>query len=251
MTAIGALALSAGLPVIEDAAHALGATWHGRPLGSLGRLAALSFHQTKNVHCGEGGALLVNDPALMSRAEVMYDRGTDRARFSRGEVDHYTWIGEGSNHLMGELAAAYLWAQLELADEVTAARRAIWQAYWDAFAELEARGDVQRPGVPPGCDHNGHIFYLLMPARGERDALIARLAEAGIQAVFHYIPLHSSPAGRALGRAAGDLGTTEDAAARLVRLPLWTGLGEDDVMRVADAVHAALARPGARGLALT
>ena len=244
--AIGALARDAGLVVIEDAAHALGATWRERPLGSLGQLAALSFHDTKNLQCGEGGALLVNDGTLIADAERMHDRGTNRGQFARGEVDHYTWIGEGSNYLMSELSAAFLWGQLERADAVMAERRAVWSAYWDGFAELEARGVARRPVVPDDCEHNGHIFYLLLEDRVERDALIEALAAEQIQAVFHYIPLHSSPAGRRFGRVAGDLSVTNSVADRIVRLPLWFGMGEEGAARVIDAVCAALgvsARP--------
>jgi dTDP-4-amino-4,6-dideoxygalactose transaminase len=251
MDAIGSLARAAGLRVIEDAAHSICASWRGRPLGSLADLATLSFHETKNLHCGEGGALLVNDPELVERAEIMHNRGTNRAQFARGEVDRYTWVDEGSNHLMPELAAAFLWGQLELAGAVTAIRRGLWRQYWDAFAELEARGVARRPGVPDDCEHNAHIFYLLLSSRGARDALIDDLAERGVQAVFHYVPLHSSPAGRALGRTSGALTVTDEVSERLVRLPLWAGLGEDGVARVAEAVHAALAEPAACGLALT
>jgi dTDP-4-amino-4,6-dideoxygalactose transaminase len=240
MEALGDLALRAGLRVIEDAAHAVGASWRGRPLGSLGDLAGLSFHETKNVQCGEGGALLVNDSSLGAGAELMHNRGTNRGAFERGEVDHYTWVGEGSNYLMGELNAAFLWAQLEQAEALTGTRRLIWQAYYESFEDLEARGVARRPVVPAGCVHNAHVFYLLLGDRAERDALIATLARRGVQAVFHYVPLHSSPAGRRLGRAAGDLALTENLAGRIVRLPLWAGLTPDQVGHVIGAVNGAL-----------
>ena len=240
MEAVGEVARKAGLTVIEDAAHAIGASWRGRPLGSIGDLAALSFHETKNLQCGEGGALLVNDPALGGEAEIMHNRGTNSAQFHRGEVDHYTWVREGSNYLMNELSAAFLWGQLERADAVTAERRRVWLTYWDAFSVLEARGIARRPIVPDDCEHNAHIFYLLLGGRAERDALIAALAAAGVQAVFHYVPLHSSPAGRRLGRAAGLLPASDAVSQRIVRLPLWPGLGEARTARVIDAVHAAL-----------
>src|SRR5262249_53893527 len=194
MEALEELALRAGLTLVEDAAHSVGATCGGRALGSIGRLGTLSFHDTKNIQCGEGGALLVNDPELTRDAEIMHSRGTNRAQFTRGEVDRYTWVGEGSNYLMGQLAAAFLWAQLEHAAAVTDERRAIWQRYFEAFADLEASGAVRRPVVPADCEHNAHIFYLLLPSRGHRDALIAALDELGVQSVFHYVPLHSSPA---------------------------------------------------------
>ncbi|HEX4282692.1 MAG TPA: dTDP-4-amino-4,6-dideoxygalactose transaminase [Solirubrobacteraceae bacterium] len=237
---IRALARGGGLVVIEDAAHAIGATWRDWPLGSLGHLAALSFHDTKNLQCGEGGALLVNDAALIADAERMHDRGTNRGEFARGEADHYTWIGEGSNYLMSELSAAFLWGQLERADAVTAERRSLWATYWDGFAELERRGVARRPVVPPGCEHNGHIFYLLLEDRRRRDALIKALAAERIRATFHYIPLHSSPAGQRFGRVSGDMRVTDSVAGRIVRLPLWPGLGEDGAARVIAAVYAAL-----------
>jgi dTDP-4-amino-4,6-dideoxygalactose transaminase len=249
MEALGELAREHGLALIEDAAHAIGACWRQRPLGSIGDLAALSFHDTKNLHCGEGGALLVNDGALVAAAERMHDRGTNRAQFRRGEVDAYTWIGEGSNYLMSELSAAFLWGQLEQADAVTAKRRALWSRYFAGFAELEARGLARRPVVPEDYEHNGHIFYLLLDDRAERDALIVALAAAGIQAVFHYIPLHSSPAGRRFGRACGDLSATDSVAERIVRLPLSPALGETGADRVIDAVYAALGARAGRPLA--
>ena len=249
MEAIGDLARRAGLTVIEDAAHAIGASWRGRPLGSIGDLAGLSFHETKNLQCGEGGALLVNDPALAGDAERMYNRGTNSAQFHRGEVDKYTWVREGSNYLMNELSSAFLWGQLERAEAVTAERRDLWMTYWDAFSELEARGVARRPVVPDDCEHNAHIVYLLLDGRAERDALIAALAAEGVQAVFHYVPLHSSPAGQRLGRAAGSLPVTEAVSERLVRLPLWPGLGEPRAARVIDAVYAALGVAASRPLA--
>ena len=250
MEALTSLALRTGITLIEDAAHSVGATWRGRALGSIGRLGTLSFHDTKNVQCGEGGALLVNDPELASEAEIMHSRGTNRAQFTRGEVDRYTWVGEGSNYLMGELSSAFLWAQLEHAGAVTEERRGIWQRYWDAFADLEARGTVRRPVVPDDCEHNGHIFYLLMASRAHRDALIAALDEMGVQSVFHYVPLHSSPAGERFARTAGPLRVTDDISERLVRLPLWAGMDDQRVERVVDSVYAALSHRSARAVAV-
>ncbi|HEY6888079.1 MAG TPA: dTDP-4-amino-4,6-dideoxygalactose transaminase [Solirubrobacter sp.] len=240
MQAIMDLARRAGLIVIEDAAHSVGASWRGRALGSIGDLGTLSFHDTKNLQCGEGGALLVNEPALVPEAEIMLNRGTNRAQFARGEVDRYTWVGEGSNYLMSELNAAFLWGQFERAEAVTEARRALWRTYWEAFAELEQHGTVQRPVIPDECEHNAHIFHLLLPDRARRDALIAALDEQGVQAVFHYVPLHSSPAGRKLGRDGGSLAVTDDISDRLVRLPLWAGLGEARIARVIASVFTAL-----------
>jgi dTDP-4-amino-4,6-dideoxygalactose transaminase len=248
MDAIDEIAEANGLTVIEDAAHAVGASWRGRPLGSIGSVATLSFHETKNLQCGEGGALLVNDAQLVGRAEVMHNKGTNRLQFARGEVDRYTWVGDGSNYLMSELSAAFLAGQFENAQAVTAARMGIWNAYCDAFADLEARELVRRPVVPDGCEHNAHLFYLLLPDRRQRDEFIAALGRQGVQAVFHYVPLHSSPAGRELGRTPGSMSVTDELSGRLVRLPVWHGLTEQEVGRVVESVHTALAAPARRAL---
>jgi dTDP-4-amino-4,6-dideoxygalactose transaminase len=231
-----------GLRLIEDAAHCLLASYKGRPLGAIGDLGTLSFHQTKNVTCGEGGSLLVNDPALVERAEVIWEKGTDRSRFMRGEVDSYTWIDVGSSFAASELTAAFLSAQLELAEQVTAQRCAIWQRYHAAFAALEAEDRVQRPRVPDGHVHNGHLYYLVLPSPPARDAFIDELRLAGIHSAFHYQPLHSSPAGVAFGRTCGELIRTERLSQRLVRLPLFAGLDEQSVDRVVEASCAAASR---------
>ncbi len=225
-----------GLMLIEDAAHAVGASYDGRPLGSIGHLATLSFHETKNLQCGEGGALLVNDPALVARAEVVQEKGTDRSRFFRGEIDKYTWQDVGSSYLLSEVATAFLWAQLEHASAITAERRAIWERYHSAFGALEAEGLLRRPVVPAGCAHSGHLFYLLMPTGEVRDRMLEVLAEKGVHAVFHYLPLHASPAGRRFGRLGGAVPVTEGLSARLLRLPLWVGLGDSRVEAVIEAV---------------
>jgi dTDP-4-amino-4,6-dideoxygalactose transaminase len=234
------IAASAGLVVIEDAAHCLLATYRDRPLGTLGDLGTFSFHHTKNVSSGEGGALLVNNPALLERAEVVWEKGTDRKRFERGEVDRYTWIDIGSSFAASELTAAFLWGQLEAAEEITGRRLEIWNRYHEAFAELEADGLAQRPVVPDRHTHNGHLYYLILPTASARDAFIAAMRAEGIATSFHYVPLHSSPAGREFGRSAGDLSQTEQLSSRLVRLPLWTGLDRDSVARVIDVARAAL-----------
>ncbi|HKV08981.1 MAG TPA: dTDP-4-amino-4,6-dideoxygalactose transaminase [Thermoanaerobaculia bacterium] len=236
MDAIGEIARRHGLLVIEDAAQGLLSTFRDRPLGGIGHLAALSFHETKNVICGEGGALLVNDPRLVERAEILWEKGTDRSRFFRGEVDKYSWVDVGSSFLPSEIEAAFLWAQLEEADAITRARQEIWDAYHEAFAGFEAEGRLRRPVIPPECRHNAHLYYLLTENLEARTRLIAGLKEQGIQALFHYVPLHSAPAGRRYGRAAGELPHTDAAADRLVRLPLWTGMDGGTVARVAEAV---------------
>jgi dTDP-4-amino-4,6-dideoxygalactose transaminase len=212
------------LLVIEDAAQGFIADYKGRPLGSIGHMAALSFHETKNIISGEGGALLINDPRFVERAEVIWEKGTNRSQFFRGQVDKYTWVDIGSSYLPGEIIAAFLWAQMEEADNITNRRLAIWARYHDSFAALEASGRVRRPVIPEECVHNAHMYYLLLPDLTSRTAFIERMKQKGIQLVFHYIPLHSSPFGRSVGRWVGDMETTVDASDRLVRLPLWLGL---------------------------
>lgn len=222
------------LLVIEDAAQAFGAAWRGRPLGSLGQLGTLSFHETKNVIAGEGGALLVNDARFAPRAEILWEKGTDRSRFQRGEIDRYTWVDVGSSYLPGEVTAAFLYAQLEAADEITSARRRIWDLYFDrCVARLPS---LQPPAIPPGCAHNAHMFYLLLQRGIDRGAVLRLLNAAGVNAVFHYVPLHSAPAGRLYGRAGSTMDVTNDCSARLIRLPLWLGMDAGTV----DTVVAAL-----------
>ncbi|MBB5203982.1 dTDP-4-amino-4,6-dideoxygalactose transaminase [Inhella inkyongensis] len=239
MDAILALAQRHGLRVIEDAAQALGSSYRGRPLGSLGDAAALSFHETKNIIAGEGGALLVNAPEWSERAEVMREKGTNRAQFFRGQVDKYTWVDVGSSFLPGELIAAFLLAQFEEAQAITAARMALWQRYHEAFAEQERQGLVRRPVLPAHCEHNAHMYYLLLPDLARRSALIEGLKARGVQAVFHYVPLHRAPAGQRFARAAGALPVTDAVSERLLRLPLWLGL-EPEQDRVIEAVRACL-----------
>jgi dTDP-4-amino-4,6-dideoxygalactose transaminase len=239
-----ALARKRDLIVIEDAAQGLLATYRGRALGSVGDAGCVSFHETKNVIAGEGGALLVNRRDWIERAEILQEKGTDRSRFFRGEVDKYTWVDVGSSFVSSEINAAFLWAQLEHAHELTAARLAIWNAYHRAFEDLENDGRLRRPVVPPQCEHNAHLYYLLVE-RGTRERFLGLLAESGIRAVFHYVPLHSSPAGRRYGRAHGSLDVTDDVSERLVRLPLWIGMTPGDVDRVAEAVERACERVAA------
>ncbi len=227
------------LAVVEDAAQGILATYRGRSLGSFGALAALSFHETKNVTSGEGGALLVNDERLLERAEIVRQKGTNRNQFFRGLVDKYTWVDIGSSFLAGELVAAFLFAQLEDAVSITRRRLAIWNRYHEAFADLEEKGVARRPIIPPECTHNAHMYYLLLRDLRARETLIKTLRGAGIDAVFHYVPLHDSPAGKRYGRAEGSLDTTRSISERLVRLPLWLGL-EDQMSYVIEAVETAL-----------
>jgi dTDP-4-amino-4,6-dideoxygalactose transaminase len=230
MDAITKVAERHGIAVIEDNAHGLGAAYHGRPLGSLGAMATLSFHATKNVSCGEGGALLVNDERLRERAEILREKGTDRSRFFRGQVDKYRWMDLGSSYLPSDLLAAALTAQLESFDVIQRRRHENWFAYDAAFG---ARG----PSVPAGCEHSAHLYYLLTSGLDERQDLIRYLADRGVQATFHYQPLHSAPAGQRFGRTGpGGCPVTEDVADRLVRLPLYAGLTDAEVATVIAAV---------------
>ncbi|HKA66549.1 MAG TPA: dTDP-4-amino-4,6-dideoxygalactose transaminase [Solirubrobacterales bacterium] len=236
MDTIGAIADDAGAIVIEDAAQGVMASRFGRALGSLGKLGALSFHETKTLSSGEGGALLVNDPELVDRAEILLEKGTDRARFFRGEIDKYTWLDVGSSFLMSEITAAFLYAQLGAADRIVAQRVASWERYHAGFASLESAELVRRPVVPEGCRHNGQAYWLLLPSGELRDKLIAGLRERGIAAIFHYVPLHGTRAGRRWGRSVGDLSRTDELAIRMVRLPLWVGLPDAEVDRIVEAV---------------
>jgi dTDP-4-amino-4,6-dideoxygalactose transaminase len=230
-----------GLVVIEDAAQAILSSYRGRPLGSIGQTAALSFHETKNISSGEGGALLINDPAIVEKAEIIREKGTNRTAFARGEIQKYTWVDLGSSYLPSDIISAFLWSQMEIAQDLTARRVSLWNRYHAHFAELEQAGVLRRPYVPEDVVFNGHIYYLLLPDQAKRDALIAALRAESINAVFHYIPLHSAPAGQRFGRTDGALVHTDDLSARLVRLPLWIGLDEG-VDVVADTVKRMLSR---------
>ncbi len=232
MDAINAIAERHGLTVIEDAAQAFGSTYKGRPAGALADMSAFSFHHTKNIISGEGGAVLVQDPARAARAEILREKGTNRAAFHRGDVDKYTWVDIGSSYLPPEPMAAFLKGQLERADRINARRLAVWRRYLEAFAPRAAEWGVTLPQAPEHCAHNGHCFYLLAPDEISRDGLIDHMRGAGIGAVFHYVPLHSSPAGARLGRACGPMTVTDDVWRRLVRLPLYHDLTEADQDRV-------------------
>ncbi len=236
MDRLNAIAQAKGLRVIEDAAQAMGSTYKGRPAGSLGDMAAFSFHETKNIISGEGGALTVNASDLIHRAEIIREKGTDRSRFLRGEVDKYTWVDIGSSFLPGELVAAFLFAQLEQESFIRETRLGLFNRYSDAFADLARRERIALPWHSEDVTGNGHMFYLLMRNIDDRDALIAHLREAGIIAPFHYVPLHSAPGGRRFGRTEGDLEVTQATYARLIRLPLFVTLGSE-IDRVIDVTH--------------
>jgi dTDP-4-amino-4,6-dideoxygalactose transaminase len=223
------------LLVIEDAAQGIMSTYKGRPLGSIGHMAALSFHETKNIISGEGGALLINDPRFVERAEIIREKGTNRSQFFRGQVDKYNWVDIGSSFLPSEIVAAFLWAQMEDADNITRQRLAIWNTYHQTLVEAEQVGKLRRPIVPLDCEQNAHMYYLLMPDLAMRTALIEKLRKVGINTVFHYIPLHSAPAGLKYSRAHGDLTLTSEISERLVRLPLWVGL-QGEQMAVIEEV---------------
>jgi len=232
------------LSIVEDAAQGLLAGYRGRPLGSFGQLGALSFHETKNLISGEGGALLINDPRYVERAEILWEKGTNRKQFFQGQVDKYTWVDVGSSYLPSELIAAFLMAQFERASAVTDRRSRLWNMYHEAFAPLEAAGIVRRPIVPGDRVPNAHIYYLLARDLPARTDLLQALKAAGVDAVFHYVPLHSSPAGRRFGRAVGNLPVTDDVSDRLVRLPLWTGMSEAKVEAVITAINGWAAMAG-------
>lgn len=236
MDEIMAIARRRNLIVIEDAAQGIMSSYKGRPLGSIGHLGCLSFHETKNIISGEGGALLVNDESLALKAEIVREKGTNRSQFFRGQVDKYTWCEMGSSYLPSELLAAFLWAQMEAAEDITGRRLALWDTYHRAFRSLASNGAVRQPTIPVGCEHNAHMYYMLLPHLDERTKFIESLKESGIGAVFHYVPLHSSPAGKRFGRASGDLVNTDNIADRLVRMPLWIGL-EGEIDTVIEKVH--------------
>lgn len=231
------LATQHRLAVVEDAAQGVGSTYHGRPLGSIGLLGAYSFHETKNIISGEGGALLVNgDDELAVRAEIIREKGTDRSRFLRGDVDKYTWQDVGSSYLPSEMIAAFLWAQFEQMDAINRHRMDAWLHYHAELADHERAGRLRRPIVPEACTHNAHMYYVLLPTAARRDAVIQALKDNGVQATFHYVPLHSAPAGRRFGRADGTLSVTDELSARLVRLPLFPTMTATQQSRVLEVL---------------
>lgn len=229
-----------GLMVVEDAAQGVMASYKGAPLGTIGDVGAISFHETKNVISGEGGALLVNNRQLVPRSEIIREKGTDRSRFFRGEVDKYTWQDVGSSFLPGEIIAAFLWAQFEEAEQIKHKRLACWQRYHQSLAGLELEGLVRLPKVPDGCEHNAHMYYVLLSSGINRQTVLEEMKQLGIWSVFHYVPLHSSPAGVRFGKAHGSLDVTVRQSERLIRLPLWVGLTEMQQDRVVATLTEAL-----------
>ena len=226
MDAIMSLAESRKLLVIEDAAQGVMSTYREKSLGTIGHMGTFSFHETKNITSGEGGALLINDERLVERAEIIREKGTNRSRFFRGQVDKYSWVDVGSSYLPGELIAAFLYAQLEEAERITQERLTSWERYHDLLEPLEAGGMLRRPVVPLECRHNAHMYYLLLSPGIDRQRIIGEFKRNDIGAVFHYVPLHSSPGGLQYGMAHGKLTVTDSLSERLIRLPLWIGLTE-------------------------
>ena len=225
-----------GLKVVEDAAQAVMSTYKGRALGTIGDFGCYSFHETKNYSMGEGGAIIINDPAYIERAEILREKGTNRSKFFRGQVDKYTWVDFGDSYLPSELNAAYLWAQLEVADEINNARLKIWDTYNNAFEDLEKAGKISRPFIPEDCIHNAHMYYIKTKDLWERTAFIDFMKANGIMCVFHYVPLHSAPAGYKYGRFDGKDEYTTKESERLVRLPMYYGLTEEDQAKVISKV---------------
>jgi dTDP-4-amino-4,6-dideoxygalactose transaminase len=232
------IATDVGAAVVEDNAHGLFGRYHGRPLGTFAPLATQSFHETKNISCGEGGALVINDTELAERAEVVREKGTNRSRFFRGQVDKYTWVDLGSSYLPSDALAALLFAQLEIRDRIQARRRHLWETYAAGLTEWAADSGVLLPHVPPHCEQPYHLFYLLMPTLDDRQNLIGHLRAAGVQATFHYVPLHLSAMGERFGGRPGDCPVTEAVSDRLVRLPLFLDLSDEDQARVIGLVTA-------------
>lgn len=240
MDTILPIAKQHNIKIVEDAAQGVMSTYKGRALGSIGDLGAYSFHETKNVISGEGGCILINDPSLSLQAEIIREKGTNRTQFFRGHVDKYTWQDVGSSFLPGELISAFLWAQLEVAEQITKQRIDIWNEYHRLLEPLENRGLLRRPIIPDHCQHNAHMYYVLLPEKLPRDEILQKMKSQGIGAIFHYIPLHSSPAGRKFGRTSGELVNTDSCAERVIRLPLWIGLNIDQQQEIVTALEDAI-----------
>ncbi len=238
METIGGIAARRGIPIVEDNAHGLFSKYRGRYLGTFGALATQSFHETKNFTCGEGGALLVNDERYVQRAEIVREKGTDRSRFFRGEVDKYTWVDVGSSHLPSDILAAFLLAQLESRESIQSRRREIWERYYRDLEAWAGSAGVRLPVVPADCEQSFHLFYLLMPSAESRKGLIRHLKDRDIHAVFHYLPLHLSPMGQRYGGSHGQCPVTESVSDRLLRLPFFFDMTEQDQDRVIEAIRA-------------
>lgn len=237
MEEICAIAKHYNIAIVEDNAHGLFGKYRGRLLGTFGVFSTLSFHETKNFNCGEGGALIINDSAYVERAEIIREKGTNRSRFFRGQVDKYTWVDIGSSYLPSDLLAAYLLAQLEASEHVLAVRRRIFEYYQKHLSDWALSRGVQLPFVPDWCEPSYHLFYMLLPSLEDRSALIAHLRERGIMSVFHYLPLHLSPVGKSFGYRAGDCPVTESVSDRLLRLPFYNDLTTDDLSRIVEAIR--------------
>ncbi|MEK2688619.1 dTDP-4-amino-4,6-dideoxygalactose transaminase [Bdellovibrio sp. GT3] len=238
MDRIMALSEKHGFIVVADAAQAIFSSFKGKPTGAWGHMAAYSFHETKNIVCGEGGALVINDKRFVARAEVVRDKGTNRQQFLNGQVDKYTWQDKGSSYLQSELAVAFLYSQLEDGEKITAQRLAHWNQYHQGLADLEKQGHLTRMHVPADCQGNAHIYYFICKSPEERGKLWAYLKENEIQSTTHYVPLHSAPAGMKFGRVAGSMKVTDDLANRLLRMPMYADLTKEEVSFVLDKVHA-------------
>ncbi len=234
------LAEQYGLRIIEDAAQGIVASYNGKPLGTIGDLGTLSFHETKNIISGEGGALVVNREEFVLPAEIIREKGTNRSQFFRGETDKYTWQSVGSSYLPGELIAAFLWAQLEQAEQISQLRHRLWNQYFELTKQLEEAGLLRRPRVPASCQHNAHIYYVLLQQGIDRSMILEQMKAKGVHAVFHYVPLHSSPAGKIFGRVQGKLENTDQLAERLIRLPLWIGMSDSEQERIVEALGLAI-----------
>jgi dTDP-4-amino-4,6-dideoxygalactose transaminase len=251
MDRLMAIAQAYNLLVVEDAAHGVNARYKGRALGAIGCMGTYSFHETKNYICGEGGALCLNTPELVERAEIIRDKGTNRKQFFRGQVDKYTWVDVGSSYVLSEICSAFLYAQLEMLDALSKRRRLLYQRYQAHLKPLEEEGFLRLPTIPEECDSNYHLFYVLLADRQSRDALMEHLKERGILAVFHYVPLHTSPMGRKFGYSEGDLPVTEELSGRLLRLPMYYEITEQEQLRVVSEIEAFCRRAATRRLELT
>lgn len=237
MDTIMDIAKRRNLMVVEDAAQGVMSTYKGKPLGTIGDFGCYSFHETKNYSCGEGGAILINNPKYIEKAEIVREKGTNRSMFWRGQVDKYTWVDLGDSFLPSELNAAYLWAQLEKADEILSNRMKSWGMYYDALKPLADNGKIEIPCLPLGCDHNAHMFWIKLPNLEERTKFISFMKEKGVECVFHYVPLHTAPAGEKFGRFSGIDEYTTKESDRLVRLPLYYGMDEESLCHVISAIR--------------